>query len=199
MNTQDTPNAFEIFTSSFALSVLLGVSQATRCYVCSSVTDSACLDPYAGDSLHEDNCTGLDAGCSKHKSEGKVLGFDFKERKQPHYIITDYIYFKSLILLVSNLLFGSMKGQLSPLLWGCTMSYIWCLVLFAVNRKCSSRFDNLICDHRDWFDFEWPRFEDTKVWQCSCTGDLCNSCHHVTASFTALLSSISLGKLDLWK
>ena len=109
MNTQDTPNAFEIFTSSFALSVLLGVSHATRCYVCSSVTDSACLDPYAGDSLHEDNCTGLDAGCSKHKSEGKVLGFDFKERRQPHYIITDYIYFKSLILLVSNLLFLSLK------------------------------------------------------------------------------------------
>ena len=71
-------------------------------------------------------------------------------------------------------------------------------ISFTVNRTCSSRFDNLICDnrlHRDWFDIQLPGFEDTKVWQCSCTGDLCNSSHYVTVSITALLLSAALGSV----
>lgn len=61
--------------------MLVGASQATKCYVCSSTTDPACNDPYEGDSKHEVDCIGEKEGCSKHKAVGKVIGLDFSERK----------------------------------------------------------------------------------------------------------------------
>ena len=64
---------------------LVEQSVPTTCYVCSSITDSTCLDDYKGESSHETNCApttpavfsalvGDDGGCSKVKARIQNVG-----------------------------------------------------------------------------------------------------------------------------
>ncbi|XP_067944714.1 uncharacterized protein [Watersipora subatra] len=54
-----------------------------------------------------------------------------------------------------------------------------------VNRTCGQIYTNVICAHKDYFPLEAPQYglTDTKVWECSCKGNNCNSSIMTTPSF----------------
>lgn len=47
------------------ISASLAVSEAVKCYWCSTVTDSACGDPYKANADHSWECSDIITGCSK--------------------------------------------------------------------------------------------------------------------------------------
>ena len=72
-----------------------------------------------------------------------------------------------------------------------------CLCFLTVNRTCGSIYDNAICDWNDAFDLIWPGLEDTRVWQCSCTGDLCNSSQPISSTYLLVLALATVTGMEL--